>query len=141
EIFNARETGSKVIWTFCVYVPEELILSVDGVCIGLCAGADVGTDEAEKFIPRNTCALIKAFMGFKLAGLCPYIELTDLIVGETTCDGKKKAYEIFQNITGKVYVMEIPNMKNDESKRLWHGEVVKFKETVEAITKKTITVE
>ncbi|MGD0623272.1 MAG: double-cubane-cluster-containing anaerobic reductase [Thermodesulfobacteriota bacterium] len=141
EVSDAKRAGRKVVGTFCVYVPEEIVLAADGVCIGLCAGAEVGSDEAEKFIPRNTCALIKAFMGFKLAGLCPYVELTDLIVGETTCDGKKKAYEIFQNITGRVYVMEIPNMKNEESKKLWHSEVVRFKETVEAITKKTITLE
>jgi benzoyl-CoA reductase/2-hydroxyglutaryl-CoA dehydratase subunit BcrC/BadD/HgdB len=141
EIAEAKQAGRKVVGTFCVYVPEEIILAADGVCIGLCAGAEVGTDEAEKFIPRNTCALIKAFMGFKLAGLCPYVELTDLIVGETTCDGKKKAYEIFQNLTGRVYVMEIPNMKNEEGKKLWHGEVVRFQETMEAITKKKITLE
>lgn len=140
EIADAKQAGRKVVGTFCVYVPEEIVLAADGVCIGLCAGAEVGSGEAEKFIPRNTCALIKAFMGFKLAGLCPYVELTDLIVGETTCDGKKKAYEVFQNITGKVYVMEIPNMKNEESKKLWHAEVVKFKETLEAITGKTIDV-
>lgn len=141
EIADAKQSGRKVVGTFCVYVPEEIVLAADGVCIGLCAGAEVGSGEAEKFIPRNTCALIKAFMGFKLAGLCPYVELTDLIVGETTCDGKKKAYEIFQNITGKVYVMEIPNMKNEESKKLWHSEIVKFKETIEAVTRKTITLE
>ncbi len=141
EIYEAQLSGRKVVGTFCVYVPEEIILAVDGVCIGLCAGAEVGTDEAEKFIPRNTCALIKAFMGFKLAGLCPYVQLTDLIVGETTCDGKKKAYEIFHNLTGKVYVMEIPNMKNEESKKLWHSEVVRFKDTMEAITGKIITLE
>jgi len=106
EILKAKKEGKKIIGTFCLYVPEEIILAADGVCIGLCAGAEVGTSEAEKFIPRNTCALIKAFMGFKLAGLCPYVESTDLIVGETTCDGKKKAYEIFNEITKKVYVME-----------------------------------
>lgn len=141
EIADAKKAGRKVVGTFCVYVPEEVVLAADGICIGLCAGAEVGSDQAEKFIPRNTCALIKAFMGFKLAGLCPYVELTDLIVGETTCDGKKKAYEIFQNMTGRVYVMEIPNMKNEESKKLWHAEVVRFKESVEAITRKTITLE
>ena len=141
EIHDARQSGKKVVGTFCVYVPEEIILAADGICIGLCAGAEVGTDEAEKFIPRNTCALIKAFMGFKLAGLCPYVQLTDLIVGETTCDGKKKAYEIFQDLTGKVYVMEIPNMKNEESKKLWHAEVVRFKDTIEAITRKNLGVE
>ncbi len=141
EIHDAKESGRKVIGTFCVYVPEEIILAADAVAIGLCAGADVGAEEAEKFIPRNTCALIKAFMGFKLAGLCPYVQLTDLIVGETTCDGKKKAYEIFQDMTGKVYVMEIPNMKNEDGQHLWAKEVMRFKETVEAITGKTITLE
>jgi benzoyl-CoA reductase/2-hydroxyglutaryl-CoA dehydratase subunit BcrC/BadD/HgdB len=141
EIHQARESGRKVIGTFCLYVPEELVLALDGVCIGLCAGAEVGSDEAENFIPRNTCALIKAFMGFKLAGLCPYVELTDLIVGETTCDGKKKAYEIFNDITGKVYVMELPNMKSAEGMKLWRSEVKKFAEKLEEVTGKKLTLE
>ncbi len=141
EIYEAKEAGKKVIGTFCVYVPEEIILAAGGVAIGLCAGAEVGTEEAEKYIPRNTCALIKAFMGFKLAGLCPYVELTDLIVGETTCDGKKKAYEIFDDITGKVYVMELPNMKSDEGKRMWHNEVVRFREKMEDLTGSKISPE
>ncbi|MBA4349189.1 MAG: 3-hydroxyacyl-ACP dehydratase, partial [Thermodesulfovibrio sp.] len=141
EIVQAKEEGKTIIGTFCVYVPEELVLAVDGVCIGLCAGADVGTDEAEKYIPRNTCALIKAFMGFKLAGLCPYIQTTDLIVGETTCDGKKKAYEIFDEITKKVYVMELPSMKGENGKRLWKNEVKRFAEKLESLSGKKITIE
>ena len=116
EIVEEKIKGKPVFGTFCIYVPEELILAVDGVSIGLCAGADVGAEEAEKYLPRNTCALIKAFMGFKLAGLCPYVESSDLIIGETTCDGKKKAYEILNEITGKVHVMEMPHMKSEEGK-------------------------
>ena len=141
EILNAKEAGRKVVGTFCVYVPEEIVLAADGVCIGLCAGAEVGSDEAEKFIPRNTCALIKAFMGFKLSGLCPYVESADLIVGETTCDGKKKAYESFNDITGKVYVMEIPHMKTAEDKKLWLSEVKRFKDKMEGLSGNKITVE
>lgn len=142
EIFNAKKEKRKVVGTFCVYVPEEIILSVDGVCIGLCAGAEIGSDEAEKYIPRNTCALIKAFMGFKLAGLCPYVELTDLIVGETTCDGKKKAYEIFDGITGgKVYVMEIPNKKSETGRTLWRNEAKGFAKKIEGLSGKTISLE
>jgi benzoyl-CoA reductase/2-hydroxyglutaryl-CoA dehydratase subunit BcrC/BadD/HgdB len=141
EIVNKKIEGKPIIGTFCVYVPEELILAVDGISVGLCAGADVGTDEAEKYLPRTTCALIKAFMGFKLAGLCPYVESTDLIVGETTCDGKKKAYEILDEVTGKVYVMELPNMKNDESKVLWKKEVHKFARKLSEITGIEITLE
>ncbi|MEW6003251.1 MAG: double-cubane-cluster-containing anaerobic reductase [Nitrospirota bacterium] len=141
EIFEAKKERRKVVGTFCLYVPEEIVLAVDGICIGLCAGAEVGTYEAEKFIPRNTCALIKAFMGFKLAGLCPYVELTDLLVGETTCDGKKKAYEIFNDITKKVYIMEIPNMKTQEGRKLWLSEVRRFKEKMEDLSGKEITLD
>jgi benzoyl-CoA reductase/2-hydroxyglutaryl-CoA dehydratase subunit BcrC/BadD/HgdB len=141
EVFDAREAGRKVVGTFCVYVPEEIVLAAGGVCIGLCAGAEVGSGEAEKFVPRNTCALIKAFLGFKLAGLCPYVELSDLIVGETTCDGKKKAYEIFGEITKKVYVMELPSMKNAGSRALWRSEVARFGEKMAAVSGRPITVE
>lgn len=141
ELFEAKEQGRKIVGTFCVYVPEEVVLALDGVMIGLCAGAEVGAEEAERFIPRNTCALIKSFMGFKFAGLCPYIESTDLIVGETTCDGKKKVYEIFDEITKKVYVMEIPNMKDKMGRKLWLEEVKKFKQKMEEVTEKAITVD
>lgn len=142
EIVEAKKEKRKVIGTFCVYVPEELVLAVDGVCIGLCAGAEVGSDEAEKYIPRNTCALIKAFMGFKVAGLCPYVQTADLIVGETTCDGKKKAYETFNEVTnGKVFVMEIPHKKDADGRKLWANEVKRFAKKLEELTGKTITIE
>ncbi len=141
ELVEEKNKGKQIFGTFCLYVPEELILAVDGVSIGLCAGADVGTEEAEKYLPRNICALIKAFMGFKLAGLCPYVESSDLIIGETTCDGKKKAYEILNEITGKVYVMEMPHMKSEEGKRLWHSEVRKLAAKLTQVSGKEITLE
>ncbi|HQA83657.1 MAG TPA: double-cubane-cluster-containing anaerobic reductase [Syntrophales bacterium] len=141
EIVEEKIKGKPVFGTFCIYVPEELILAVDGVSIGLCAGADVGAEEAEKYLPRNTCALIKAFMGFKLAGLCPYVESSDLIIGETTCDGKKKAYEILNEITGKVHVMEMPHMKSEEGKSLWMSEVKKLAAKLTEVSGKEITLE
>lgn len=138
ELMEAKKKGNKVVGTFCVYVPEELILAVEGTCVGLCAGAEIGMDEAEKVLPRNTCALIKSFMGFKLAGLCPYIQASDLVVGETTCDGKKKAYEILSDYK-KTYIMEIPQMKTERDRTLWRGEVIQFKEKVEELTGRKIT--
>jgi len=141
ELLKAKTDGKRIIGTFCIYVPEELILAFDGVAIGLCAGADVGAEEAEKYIPRNTCALIKGFMGFKLAGLCPYVESADLIVGETTCDGKKKAYEMFDKITGKVYVMELPNKKGDDGRTLWRNEVKRLADKLSEVTGKELTLE
>lgn len=138
ELQDAKALGKKVIGTFCVFVPEELVLAANGVQVGLCAGAEAGKGEAEKVLPRNTCALIKSFVGFKLARLCPFIESCDLVVGETTCDGKKKAYEIFSEYS-PVYVMEIPQLKNACDRDLWRAEIIRFKEKIEEVTGNTIT--
>ena len=138
ELQAAKAQGRKIIGTFCVFVPEELILAAEAVCVGLCAGAEIGTGAAEKILPRNTCALIKSFVGFKLARLCPFIESCDLVVGETTCDGKKKAYEIFADYA-PVYVMEIPQMKQACDRDLWKAEVRRFLARIEEVTGNTIT--
>ncbi len=138
ELQDAKALGKKVIGTFCVFVPEEIALAAGAIQVGLCAGAEAGKTEAERVLPRNTCALIKSFVGFKLARICPFIESCDLLVGETTCDGKKKAYEIFSEYA-PVYVMEIPQMKNASDRDLWRAEVVRFKNSIEELTGNTIT--
>lgn len=138
ELQEAKAQGQKVIGTFCVFVPEELVLAAGAIQVGLCAGAEIGKEAAEKVLPRNTCALIKSFVGFKIARLCPFIESCDLVVGETTCDGKKKAYEILADYA-PVYVMEIPQMKQACDRELWKAEVLRFKDEVERVTGKTIT--
>jgi hypothetical protein len=74
-----------------------------GVPVGLCAGAECATELVERVLPRNTCALIKSFVGFKLPGVCPYVEACDLVIGETTCDGKTKAYEVFSEYKPRFY--------------------------------------
>ncbi len=138
ELQEAKAAGRKVVGAFCVFVPEELTLAANCVQVGLCAGAEAGTELAETLVPRNTCALIKSFIGFKLARICPYIESCDLIVGETTCDGKKKAYEAFSEIA-PVYVMEVPQCKSDADRALWRSEIVKYKARIEELTGEAIT--
>lgn len=140
ELQAAKREGRKVIGTFCLYVPEEIVLAADGVCVGLCAGAEIGTEQAEQVLPRNTCALIKSFVGFKLAGLCPYVESCDLVIGETTCDGKTKAYEIFNDYK-ETFVIEVPHMKSPEDKALWRRELRKLITKIEEVTGKQIGVE
>ena len=141
ELIDAKAEGRKVVGSFCVFVPEELTLAADGIQEGLCAGADFATDEAEKFLPRSTCALIKSFFGFKLGKVCPYIESSDLVVGETTCDGKKKAYEIFRELQPNLYVMDIPQMKNPQDRELLKTEYLRFKAELEKLTGITIDTE
>ncbi len=141
ELMDAKAAGKKVIGTFCVFVPDELIIAADAISVGLCAGAEFGFEDAEKLLPRNTCSLIKSFFGFKLNKVCPYIEASDMIVGETTCDGKKKAYEIFKGIQPNLYIMEVPQMKGPKDKELLKEEYTRFKAELEKLTGITIDAE
>ena len=122
ELVDHKEAGGSVIGTFCLYVPEEIIRALGGQCVGLCAGAEWAYGEVERILPQNTCALIKSFMGFKLGKVCPYAQVCDLVVGETTCDGKKKAYELLAEMTS-LHVMELPQMKRPEDRALWRTEI------------------
>ncbi len=140
ELQDAKAAGRKIIGTFCVFVPEELSLAAGAVHIGLCSGAEVGSAEAEQLVPRNTCALIKSFIGFKLARLCPFTESCDLIIGETTCDGKKKAYEAFAEHV-PLEILEVPQRKEAADRTLWKSEVLRLKTRLEELTGNTITAE
>lgn len=140
ELQDHKAAGGTVIGTFCLYVPEEIIRAMGGLCVGLCAGAEWAYDEVESLLPSNTCALIKSFMGFKLGKVCPYVESADLIIGETTCDGKKKAYELFGEMA-PLHVMELPQMKREADRRLWRGEIDRLVEKLGDVTGRELTAE
>lgn len=141
ELVEAKKNGRKVIGSFCVFVPEELILAVDGISVGLCTGAQFGFEEAEKLLPTSTCALIKSAFGFNLSKVCPYMEASDMIVGENTCDGKKKAYEILRGLVRNLYVMDLPQMKSEVGRLLLKSEYQKFAFALEELSGKKISVE
>jgi benzoyl-CoA reductase/2-hydroxyglutaryl-CoA dehydratase subunit BcrC/BadD/HgdB len=138
ELMDAKAEGKKVIGSFCVFVPEEIVRAADATLVGLCTGADFATDEVEKLLPRNTCALIKSAFGFKLGEVCPYIESADMIVGENTCDGKKKSYETLDGLVPNLYVMDLPQTKSAEGRELLKAEFKRFLRAVEELTGVTI---
>jgi benzoyl-CoA reductase/2-hydroxyglutaryl-CoA dehydratase subunit BcrC/BadD/HgdB len=140
ELKEHAFNGGKVVATYCVFVPEEIVLAAGAIPVGLCAGTQFSIPMAEAVLPQNTCALIKSSFGFKLGRVCPYIQASHLIVGETTCDGKKKMFEIL-NQYQPVYVMEVPNKKTPQSRELWHQEVLAFRDVIEKLTGNKITAE
>ena len=140
ELREHARNGGKVVATYCVFVPEELVWAADAIPVGLCAGTQFSVPIAEAVLPQNTCALIKSSFGFKLGRICPYVQASHLIVGETTCDGKKKMFEIL-NQYQPVYVMEVPNKKTARSRELWLGEVLAFRDVIEKLTGNSITAE
>lgn len=128
---DLRESGKRVVGTFCTFSPTEIIKASGAVPVGLCAMSDEPIEEAEKHLPRNLCPLIKASYGFAITDTCPYFYFSDLILGETTCDGKKKMYELMNEIK-PVHVMQLPQTsEGEESFNLWRSEIVRFKERLE----------
>jgi benzoyl-CoA reductase/2-hydroxyglutaryl-CoA dehydratase subunit BcrC/BadD/HgdB len=139
ELLDEKKAGRKIIGSYCVFVPEEIVLAANATLVGLCSGADFAMPEVEKLLPRNTCALIKSSFGFKLGKVCPYLESADMIVGENTCDGKKKAYESLGHLVNNLYVMDLPQVKSDQGRALLKSEYQRFRTAVEALTGVVIT--
>jgi benzoyl-CoA reductase/2-hydroxyglutaryl-CoA dehydratase subunit BcrC/BadD/HgdB len=133
EIVERRAAGDKLIGTFCVYVPDELILALGAVPMALCGGTSLSIPYAEKMLPRDICPLVKSTLGLALSNTCPYGPIEDLAVGETTCDAKKKTWDILA-AGGDFHVLEVPQKKGPRDRDLWHEEVVQFKARLEETT-------
>lgn len=140
ELVEEKKKGRKVFGTFCVYVPDELIIAANGIVTGLCGGSEFWVSSGEEVLPKNTCPLVKASIGAHRSKTCPFFSLSDIYIGETTCDAKKKAYEILAE-DSDVYVMDLPQMKREKDHVKWAGEIAEFAKVVERVTGNKITPE
>ena len=140
ELIEAQKEGRKVFGTFCVFVPDEVVIAADGIVTGLCGGSQFWVPDGEKVLPKSTCPLIKASVGARIGKTCPFFRIADMYVGETTCDGKKKAWEIL----GKdvpLHIMDMPQMKREKDIACWKEEIAEFAKAVEKETGNEITAE
>lgn len=140
ELIKAQEEGKKVFGTFCVYVPDELIFAANAIATGLCGGSQFWVPGGEKVLPTNTCPLIKASVGARLDRTCPFFRIADMYIGETTCDGKKKAWEILGEDV-PVHVMDLPQMKREKDIKAWAEEIKDLKKVIEEFTGNKVTAE
>lgn len=130
---EAAEHGDIVIGSFCQYAPMEIINAGGMHNVLLCGfNYDPPIPLAETELPANLCPLIKSSYGNILGETCPFAFYSDLIVGETTCDGKKKMYEMLAELKD-MYVIHLPNVP-DRARSLasWKAELIRFKEALEA---------
>lgn len=125
-----KDKGKKVVGTFCTYTPRELIYAADAISVSLCSTSDETVPDAEKVLPKNLCPLVKSSYGFAITDKCPYMYFSDMIIGETTCDAKKKMYELLGEIKD-THVMQLPHSKNDFSMALWKNELVELVKKLE----------
>ena len=111
--------------------PREIILAAGAVPVCLCGGSAGTIAAAEQFLPANLCPLIKSTFGYQVSGKNPFLNWADLVIAETTCDGKKKMFELM-GATKPMYVLELPQKADDaDALARWTQEVRKFKEHLE----------
>ena len=135
-----KEQGARVVGMFCSFVPVELIYAAGALPVGLCAFTEEPIPAAEADLPRNLCPLIKASYGFALTDTCPYFYFSDFVVGETTCDGKKKMFELMNEIKD-TYVMQLPHSRDAQALAFWREQIIAFQKKLEEFYGITITEE
>ena len=130
-VMELKERGIPLVGTYCTFMPQEIAMAAGAVVVSLCSTNDETIEEAEKDLPRNLCPLIKSSYGFGKTDKCPYFYFSDLVVGETTCDGKKKMYEYMADFKA-VHVMQLPNSATDAASRaLWKSEILRLQQHIE----------
>ena len=133
-----KDQGVPVVGAYCTYFPQEIAMAMGAATVGLCSTSDDTIPDAEKDLPKNLCPLIKSSYGFAKTDKCPFFHFSDVVVGETTCDGKKKMYEYMSEFKD-IFIMELPNTQSEESLKLWKSEIIRFKEYLEKKFDVTIT--
>lgn len=132
-----KDKGVPVVGSYCTYFPQELAMAMGAASVSLCSTSDETIAEAEKELPKNLCPLIKSSYGFARTDKCPFFYFSDVVVGETTCDGKKKMYEYMAEFK-ETYLMELPNTQREDALVLWRNEMIRFKEYLEKHFETTI---
>lgn len=138
-IKKLKEQGVPVVGAFCTYLPKELPRAMGAAVVGLCSVSDETIPDAEKDLPRNLCPLIKSSYGFAKTDKCPFFYFSDLVVGETTCDGKKKMYELLNELK-RTHILHLPQGRDRAYEREgWYEECRLLKEELENFYDITIT--
>lgn len=125
-----KDKGIPIVGAYCTYFPQEIAMAMGAATVGLCSTSDETIPVAERDLPKNLCPLIKSSYGFAITDKCPFFYFSDVVVGETTCDGKKKMYEYMAEFKD-VFLMELPNSQREEGLKLWKSEIIRFKEYLE----------
>ena len=130
KVREVKENGGKVAGIFCTYTPVELLNAAGFTDVSLCGMSNETIPDAEVHLPKNLCPLVKSSYGFAVSDKCPYTYFSDLIVGETTCDGKKKMYELLAQLK-PTYILRLPQGFDRTAREMWRKEIKLFAQYLE----------
>ncbi len=136
-----KETGAKVAGVYCLFAPTELVRAAGAIPVSLCGKKEAPIAAAEKTLPPNLCPLIKSSYGYAVTDTCPFFAASDFILGETTCDGKKKMFELMGRIK-PLHLMHLPyDTSGGHALDFWRQEMIRLKDFLEEQTGHVIEVQ
>lgn len=118
---EAKENGKKVVGTYCLYSPSEIAVAAGAIPVSLCGTKNDPIAKAEEILPRSICPLIKSSFGFAMNDSCPYLAAADIVVADTTCDGKKKMYELLKEYKD-IILLQLPQVQNEDALTYWRNQ-------------------
>jgi len=130
NVKKVKDQGIPVIGAYCTYFPREIALAAGAASVSLCSTSGETIPSAEKDLPANLCPLIKSSYGFAKDDKCPFFYFSDIVIGENTCDGKKKMYELMSDFKD-VFVMDLPNSQSEKGLELYKAECLRLRDYVE----------
>ncbi|MBU2631951.1 MAG: 2-hydroxyacyl-CoA dehydratase family protein [Proteobacteria bacterium] len=139
DIEAHKKKGNHVVGFYCLYAPTELAVAAEAIPLPLCGTRQAPIEAAEEILPRNLCPLIKSSYGFAATDTCPFFRFSDIIVADTTCDGKKKMFELMADIK-PMHVLQLPQQQDFKAfLEPWRKEIETLVSVLEKTTGKTIT--
>ena len=129
---SKKEQNYPIVGIYCGYAPIEMIQSLGIVPAILCSFSNIPIESAETVLPANLCPLIKSSYGFIIEGTCPFYSISQAVIAETTCDGKKKMFELIADIK-PTFVMDLPQLPDELSaKDNWKNMILNLKAFLES---------
>lgn len=128
---EAKASGRPVVGQYCIYSPQEIALAAGAVPVSLCGTRQDSIPAAEESLPRGLCPLIKSSYGFAVLDSCPYLAAADMVVADTTCDGKKKMFELL-NERKPVFMLQLPQVQDEDAHSYWRGQFVRLADAMRA---------
>lgn len=101
-IDNCHKDGKKVAVSFCSHVPQEILIAAGLYSLRIPYVRGV-LDSASRLLPRNVCPTVK-----NCCDICEdsCLNDADLLIAETSCDGKRKMYELISH-QERVYFYQV----------------------------------
>jgi benzoyl-CoA reductase/2-hydroxyglutaryl-CoA dehydratase subunit BcrC/BadD/HgdB len=138
-IIEEKKNNVKVFGFYCTFSPVELAIAAGAYAVSLCSSKKGPLLAADNDLPQNLCPFVRTLYDLAMTDTCPYFHFSDMAIGETTCDGKKKVYELLGR-TKPFHIMNLPQNPNTSSSLvLWRDEILRLKTEIENFMDISIT--